>query len=240
MSKLELRDVAKSYEISAERVRAVDGVTLTLEPGELVAIYGPSGSGKSTLLMLAAGLLEADRGQVLFGGVDVGRLPARARAAHRLSLGFVFQTFQLMPGVSAVDNATLKLLAEGWKPGRAREQALGWLELVGLEGRSHHPPERMSMGERQRVAIARALANEPRLILADEPTGNLDTARGREILELLSRIARERQVGVLLATHDPEAARVADRVFELRDGQLRDRGTSRDDERPVERDRTAT
>ncbi len=236
MTRLELRNVAKSYDVGADRVRAVDGVSLTLEPGELVAIYGPSGSGKSTLLMLAAGLLEPDRGQILFGGEDIGRLPPRKRAAHRLSLGFVFQTFQLMPGVSAADNATLKLLAEGWKPGRAREQALRWLEVVGLAGRSHQPPERLSMGERQRVAIARALANEPRLILADEPTGSLDTARSREILELLSRIARERRVGVLLATHDPEAARFADRVFELRDGQLRDRIVARADER----DRTAT
>ncbi|HEX4806340.1 MAG TPA: ABC transporter ATP-binding protein [Conexibacter sp.] len=236
MSRLELRDVAKSYDVGAQRVRAVDGVSLTLEPGELVAIYGPSGSGKSTLLMLAAGLLEPDRGQIVFGGEDIGRLPQRERAAHRLSLGFVFQTFQLMPGVSATDNATLKLLAEGWKPGRAREQALRWLEVVGLDRRSDQPPERLSMGERQRVAIARALANEPRLILADEPTGSLDTARSREILELLSRIARERRVGVLLATHDPEAARFADRVFDLRDGQLRDRVVAHTDER----DRTAT
>lgn len=240
MSRLLLRDVAKSYAIGADRVRAVDGVTLALEPGELVAIYGPSGSGKSTLLMLAAGLLEPDRGQVLFGGVDISRLPARKRAAHRLSLGFVFQTFQLMPGVSAADNATLKLLAEGWSPGRARERALGWLEVVGLDGRSHQPPERMSMGERQRVAIARALANEPRLILADEPTGSLDTARSREILELLSRIACERQVGILLATHDPEAVRFADRAFELRDGRLQDRAVSREVGRAVQRDRTAT
>ncbi|HXE45982.1 MAG TPA: ABC transporter ATP-binding protein [Conexibacter sp.] len=240
MNRLELRDIAKSYDIGMERVRAVDGVTLTLEPGELVAIYGPSGSGKSTLLMLAAGLLEPDRGQIVFGGVDISHLPARKRAAHRLSLGFVFQAFQLMPGVSAADNATLKLLAEGWKPRRAREQAQRWLEVVGLDSRSHQPPERLSMGECQRVAIARALANEPRLILADEPTGSLDTARSGEILELLSRIARERRVGVLLATHDPEAARFADRVFELRDGQLRDRASSREDEHAAERDRTGT
>jgi putative ABC transport system ATP-binding protein len=241
VNRLELRDIAKSYDIGTERVHAVDGVTLTLEPGEVVAIYGPSGSGKSTLLLLSAGMLEPDRGQILFGGVDVGRLSARKRAAPRLSLGFVFQTFQLMPGVSAAHNATLKLLAEGWKPGRAREQALRWLELVGLDGRAHQPPERLSMGECQRVAIARALANEPRLILADEPTGSLDTARSGEILELLSRIAHERRVGVLLATHDPEAASFADRVFELRDGQLRDRAGSRPDhERASERDRTAT
>jgi putative ABC transport system ATP-binding protein len=240
VSKLELRDIAKSYEAGPEPVRAIDGVTLTLDAGEVVAIYGPSGSGKSTLLRLAGGLIEPDRGRVIFGGVDVGRLSKAGHAAHRRSLGLIDQAFHLMPGVSAADNATLKLLAEGWKPRRAREQALRWLEVVGLDGRQHHPPERMSMGERQRVAIARALANEPRLVLADEPTGNLDTARSAEILGLLAQIARERRIGVLLATHDPEAARYTDRVFELRDGRLKQRTTTDRDEAVVERDRTAT
>ncbi|MGB2712279.1 MAG: ABC transporter ATP-binding protein [Conexibacter sp.] len=223
MSALELSEVVKHYRSGDEVVRAVDGVTLTIAPGEILALYGPSGSGKTTLLLLAAGLLKPDDGDVRFDGVQVARLSRDESARYRRSLGFVFQSFHLMPAVPAIDNATLKLLADGLNPGRARKQAATWLARLGLADRAHHPPERLSMGERQRVAIARALANEPQLILADEPTGNLDSQRSRQTLALLAQICRERAVGMLLVTHDPEAADFADRVCDLRDGRLSER-----------------
>jgi putative ABC transport system ATP-binding protein len=223
VSGLELRDVVKHYVSGEETVRAADGVSLTVAPGEIVALYGPSGSGKTTLLLLAAGLLSPDRGDVRFGDRSVASLPRDEGARYRRSLGFVFQSFHLMPAVPALDNATLKLLADGLSPGEARTRASTWMARLGLADRAHHPPERMSMGERQRVAIARALANEPRLILADEPTGNLDSERSRQTLSLLAGICRERSVGMLLVTHDPEAAEFADRVCDLRDGRLSER-----------------
>jgi len=220
MSTLELDQVVKHYASGGELVRAADGVSLTLVPGEIVALYGPSGSGKTTLLLLAAGLLTPDAGDVRFGGRSIGRLSREEGAHYRRSLGFVFQSFHLMPAVPAIDNATLKLLADGVTPAHARKQATTWLARLGLADRAHHPPEKLSMGERQRVAIARALVNDPQLILADEPTGNLDSVRSRETLGMLSRLCRERGVGMLLVTHDPDAAHFADRVFDLRDGRL--------------------
>ncbi len=202
---------------------AADGVSLSVTPGEVVALYGPSGSGKTTLLLLAAGLMSPDAGDVRFGGRSIARLARDEAALYRRSLGFVFQSFHLMPSVPAIDNATMKLLADGLSPAKARKQAATWLARLGLAERVHHPPERLSMGERQRVAIARALANDPALILADEPTGNLDSVRSRQTLGLLSRLCRERSVGMLLVTHDPDAACFADRVFDLRDGRLAER-----------------
>jgi putative ABC transport system ATP-binding protein len=231
MSTLELLDVVKHYTSGGEAVRAADGVSLTIAPGEVVALYGPSGSGKTTLLLLAAGMLEPDAGDVRFGGRSIAHLSRDEGAHYRRSLGFVFQSFHLMPSVPAIDNATLKLLADGMSPARARKQATTWLARMGLADRAHHPPERLSMGERQRVAIARALANDPQLILADEPTGSLDSVRSRETLGMLSRLCRERSVGMLLVTHDRDAAAFADRVFDLRDGRLAER---------VQRDRAPT
>ncbi|MBS1869246.1 MAG: ABC transporter ATP-binding protein [Actinobacteria bacterium] len=220
MSTLELDRIVKHYDSGGERVRAADGVSLLIEPGEVVALYGPSGSGKTTLLLLAAGLLTPDAGDVRFAGRSIAGLSRDEGARYRRSLGFVFQTFHLMPSVPAIDNATLKLLADGLSPARARKQATTWLARLGLADRAHHPPEKLSMGERQRVAIARALANDPQLILADEPTGSLDSVRSRQTLALLARLCRERGVGMLLVTHDPDAAQFADRVFDLRDGRL--------------------
>jgi putative ABC transport system ATP-binding protein len=220
VSTLELRDLVKHYR-AADVVRAVDGVSLAISPGELVALYGPSGSGKTTLLLIIAGLLTADRGTVLFGGVDISSLGPRESARYRRrDVGFVLQSFHLMGGASALDNAGLKLLADGATLEEARTQALPWLERVGLGGRAEHTPDRLSTGERQRVAIARALVNEPRLLLADEPTGNLDARRSRQILELLRDVCEERGIPGLLATHDPQAAAVATRAHTLRDGQL--------------------
>lgn len=222
MSALELREVVKHYYTSAgETVKAVDGVSLTIAPGEFVALYGPSGSGKTTLLLLAAALIAPDRGNVLFAGRDLTGLSAREGSRYRLDdLGFVFQSFHLMAGASALDNAAIKLIGSGWRMDEARREARTWLTRVGLGGREDHRPESLSMGECQRVAVARALVNGPRLLLADEPTGNLDTKRSREVLTLLRDICHERQIPALVVTHDPQGATVADRVHTLRDGHL--------------------
>jgi putative ABC transport system ATP-binding protein len=231
---LELREVVKHYRTGEEIVPAVDGVSLTIDPGEVVALYGPSGSGKTTLLLLAAGMTAPDSGEVLFKGRSVGGLSARDGTRFRRSeLGFVLQQFHLIPCMPAIDNAALKLVADGMSRRAARKQAASWLERVGLAERRNHPPERLSTGERQRVAIARALANRPGLILADEPTGNLDTSRAQEILAMLADISHHEGVGVVLVTHDPEAAAFADRVRTLRDGKLTDAAPRATDVRAV-------
>ncbi len=219
---LELREVRKHYSgPDHETIRAVDGVSLSVAPGEFVALYGPSGSGKSTLLYLAAGLTLPDAGVVTFDGQDLATLSRRAAARHRRSeLGFVLQSSRLVPGLSAIDNASLKLIAEGASRTDARRRVAPLLDRLGLGARAGHRGSQLSRGERHRVALARALSNEPRLVLADEPTGSLDSQRGREVLALLAEICRERDVAVMLVTHDPAGAGFADRVHSLRDGQL--------------------
>jgi putative ABC transport system ATP-binding protein len=222
-SALELRELVKHYASGGETVRAVDGVSLRIEPGELVALYGPSGSGKSTLLMLIAALLAPDSGSIMFGGRDIASLSAGEAAEYRRhEVGLVSQEFHLIPGATALDNALIKLPVLGFSLKEARLRTLPWLERVGLGGRAEHTPERLSMGERQRVTIARALAAEPRLLLADEPTGNLDSARTNEILKMLREICRERGLPGLLVTHDSDALAFVDRVHTLRDGRLHD------------------
>jgi putative ABC transport system ATP-binding protein len=223
VSSLELREVTKHYSSGVETVKAIDGVSLTVSGGEFVALYGPSGSGKTTLLLLAAGLASPDSGTILFDGHDIGAFSERDSALYRRKdVGFVFQSFHLMPHTSALDNATIKLTGGGYTLREARNKALPWLERVGLAERLTQTPDRLSMGERQRVAIARALVNEPRLLLADEPTGNLDSRRSREILALMRDICHERDIPGVLVTHDPDAARFVDRVHTLRDGHLAD------------------
>jgi putative ABC transport system ATP-binding protein len=221
MNTLRLIEVVKHYPSLGETVRAVDGVSLEISPGELVALYGPSGSGKTTLLLLAAGLMAPDSGAVRFGERDIGTLSQRESARYRLrDVGFVFQSFHLMPGASALENALVKLPVDGYTVREARELTRPWLERVGLAERMDHLPAQLSMGERQRVAIARALVNEPRLLLADEPTGNLDSKRTREILALLRDVCREREIPGLLVTHDAEAIPFVNRTLTLRDGRL--------------------
>ncbi|MFZ2050219.1 MAG: ABC transporter ATP-binding protein [Solirubrobacteraceae bacterium] len=221
MSALELDQVVKHYQGGGETVKAVDGVCLLIPKGELVALYGPSGSGKTTLLLLAAGLMAPDSGTITFGGRQVGSMSEREGSKYRMrDVGFVFQSFHLMAGATALDNATIKLIGDGHTLADARKMAAPWLERVGLQTRARHMPDQLSMGERQRVAIARALVNEPRLLLADEPTGSLDSKRSREILAVLRDICHERRIPGLLVTHDPEARKFADRVHTLRDGHL--------------------
>jgi putative ABC transport system ATP-binding protein len=229
---LELHDLHKHYPTAGEEtVRAVDGVTLTVAGGEMLALYGPSGSGKSTLLLMIATLLKPTAGTVRIGGRDVSSLSEREASHFRLSeLGFIRQNFDLMPGISAIDNATLKLLKTmRWRAARAEVAPL--LERLGLGERLSHRAETLSMGERQRVMIARALSTKPRLLLADEPTGSLDSRRGQEVLALLLELCRERGVAVVLVSHDPIAARYADRVLSLRDGKLSDHEPNEPDQR---------
>jgi putative ABC transport system ATP-binding protein len=219
---LELRELIKHYPVaSGEPVRAVDGVSLSVAAGEFVALYGPSGSGKTTLLMLIAALLRPDGGTVLVDGRDVCKLNDRDAARYRLrELGFVRQSLNLIPGANALDNAALKLMGTDIGSRAARREVTPLLERLGLEQRATHRSEQLSMGERQRVMIARALSTHPKLVLADEPTGSLDTQRGQEVLGLLAEICRERDVAVVLVTHDPQAASYADRVHSLCDGRL--------------------
>jgi len=220
---LELERVLKRYRGGGEEVRAVDGVTLRVAPGEMLALHGPSGSGKTTLLLLAAALLAPDEGTIRFAGRELSSF-SEAQASEYLyrDVGFVYQNPVLMPRVSAIENASMKLIVGGVPMREAQARTLPWLERVGLGERLRRTPERLSSGERQRVAIARALAGEPRLILADEPTGNLDSARSIEIVRLLASVAHEREAAVLLVTHDLEAASIADRHLTLRDGRLVD------------------
>jgi putative ABC transport system ATP-binding protein len=220
---LALRDLVKHYRGDGETVRAVDGVTLRIQAGEFVALYGPSGSGKSTLLMLVAGLLAPDQGSIVFDGRDVAAFSARESAAYRRhDVGLISQEFHLIPGATALDNAMIKLPVLGYTLREARAKTLPWLERLGLGERASHRPEQLSMGERQRVAIARALVGEPGLLLADEPTGNLDSVRSKEILVLMGEICRERGIPGLLVTHDSDAISCVDAVHTLRDGRLLD------------------
>ncbi len=219
---LELRELVKHFPVaSGEPVRAVDRVSLKVEAGEFVALYGPSGSGKTTLLLLIAALLQPDAGAVLVDGCEISSLDDRQASRYRLhELGFVRQSLSLIPGANAVDNAALKLMGTAIGSREARRRVVPLLAQLGLEPRSRFRAEQLSMGERQRVMIARALSTDPKLLLADEPTGSLDTERGRRVLALIAETCRAREAAVLLVTHDPQAASFADRVFGLRDGRL--------------------
>jgi putative ABC transport system ATP-binding protein len=218
---LALEEVVKHFQGGGEEVRAVDRVSLVLRAGEMVALQGPSGSGKTTLLLLVAALIKPDQGSIRFDGRELGSLSEDQVSEYLLrDVGFIYQSFHLMPRVSVLENAAMKLMLGGTAMREAKERALPWVERVGLGERLEHTPEQLSGGERQRVAIARALTGEPRVVLADEPTGNLDSARSRDIVALLHQISREQDTGVLLVTHDGEAPSPADRRHMMRDGSL--------------------
>ena len=216
---LELRDVARTYD-GAPPVHAVAGVSLELPEGELAAVVGPSGSGKSTLMNLIGTLDRPTTGSLLIDGVDTGTLTERALSGLRSArIGFVFQQFHLLGGMSAIDNVATGLLYRG-ASGRARRQrAADALERVGLADRLDHRPDQLSGGERQRVAIARALVGEPAILLADEPTGNLDTAASAGIVDLLHRLHREGST-IVVVTHDSDVAAAMPRRISLRDGRI--------------------
>ncbi len=213
-------NLTKVYGQDDVAVTALDGINLGIEPGQFVAVMGPSGSGKSTLLHLLGGLDRPTAGRVIIDGQDVAQLnDDDLSELRRRRIGFIFQFYNLLPILSASDNVALPLILDGVKQAEARARAEEWLERVGLAERLDHRPDQLSGGQQQRVAVARALVAEPALILADEPTGNLDTRAGDEIAALLRRICEEWGRTILMVTHDPRISAYADRIVFLKDGQ---------------------
>lgn len=219
---IELRGISKRYGVSkSQQVSAADEVSITIRAGEFLALTGASGSGKSTLLHIIGAIERPDAGTVVVAGTDVTALRGAALAAYRRTVGFVFQRYNLLPALTALDNVIAPLLPyrTSWDK---RDRGRRLLADVGLADRAESLPSRMSGGEQQRVAIARALVNEPRLLLADEPTGNLDSQNAGEILQLLTRLRVSSQMTIVLASHDPQIAAGADRLIRLRDGAVTD------------------
>jgi putative ABC transport system ATP-binding protein len=218
---IELKEVTRIYKMGKEEIRALDGVSLTIPEGQFLAIFGPSGSGKSTLLHIIGGLDSPTSGVVIVDGKDLSKATDKELSAYRnTNVGFVFQMFNLQPAYTALENVALPLVFAKIPPKERRRRAIEALEAVGLSDRIGHRPSELSGGERQRVGIARALVNNPKIILADEPTGNLDTKTGARIVELLARLNEERGVTLVIVTHDPEVARHSHRIIFLRDGKI--------------------
>jgi len=217
----ELRGASRTFRRGSSTIAAVDSIDLAIPAGGVVALVGPSGSGKTTLLQLLGALDRASSGQVLFAGRDLGSLPDRELAGLRLrAFGFVFQQFNLIPTLTALENVEAGLAPIGFDGLELRQRSLSLLEEVGLAERADHLPSQLSGGEQQRVAIARALAKDPRVILADEPTGNLDSKTGNDIVELIAGLAARHGTTVIVATHDAELAARAPRRLAMRDGAL--------------------
>lgn len=218
---LSLRNLHHGYELGGQTLPVLRGVDVDVRAGEIVAIVGRSGSGKSTLLHLAGGLAAPDEGEVCLEGVALSSMNARGRAiARRRRVGFVFQAFHLLPGLDVIENVAMPLLLNGESRARARDRARPILEAVGISERAAHLPSELSGGELQRAAIARALVADPSLVLADEPTGNLDSTTASEIIDLLVSRVRGAGLAMMLVTHDPLIAAHADRVLTMADGLL--------------------
>jgi putative ABC transport system ATP-binding protein len=221
MTVLEARNVTKTYHDGKHDVSVLRGVSLAVERGEVVAIVGPSGSGKTTLLCILGCLLTPTSGHVVIGGqlLDAG-CPNHLRAIRRNAIGFVFQQFNLFPSLTAFENVQYALNLKGWRGAKARAEAERVLEAVGLGDRKDFRPRDLSGGQRQRIAVARAIAGPATVILADEPTGNLDSESGKRVLTLFRDLARSEGRALLIVTHDPLVNEIADRVVAIRDGQL--------------------
>lgn len=218
---IRLRGITRVYGQGAAEVRALDGIDLDVARGEFVAIMGPSGSGKSTAMNVLGCLDRPTTGQYLFDGVEVAGLSRDQRALLRRNyLGFVFQGYNLLPRTSALDNVELPLIYKGLPRAERVERATRALDLVGLRGRGHHDPSELSGGEQQRVAIARAIAGDPSVLLADEPTGNLDTKRSAEIMELLCQLREKHELTIIMVTHEDDMAAYADRLIWMVDGKI--------------------
>jgi putative ABC transport system ATP-binding protein len=218
---ISFRGITKTYGQGESEVRALDGIDMDILPGEFVGIMGASGSGKSTAMNIVGCLDQATHGSYRFSGVEVGDLSEKQRALlRRQYIGFIFQGFNLLNRTSAVENVELPLLYRRVKKKVRRERALAALELVGVGNRAHHHANELSGGQQQRVAIARALVTDPPLILADEPTGNLDSARSKEIMRLLVDLNRERKISIVMVTHEADIAAYCHRVVAFRDGKI--------------------
>jgi putative ABC transport system ATP-binding protein len=218
----ELRGVARTFRRGDATISALAGVDLTIAAGEIVAVEGPSGSGKTTLLQLLGALDRPTAGQVFFEGRDLSALGDHELAKLRLNaFGFVFQSFNLIPTLTAIENVESKLAPTGVRAAELRRRSSELLGEVGLADRADHLPSELSGGEQQRVAIARALATDPRVVLADEPTGNLDSTTGAEIIDLLTTLSEEHRQTVVLVTHDPDVAAKAQRMLRMHDGKVR-------------------
>ncbi len=221
MKVVELRDVYKIYRTEYYEVRALDGVSMDVGEGEFVVIMGPSGSGKSTLLNLIGCLDKPTEGEVLINGVETSRLnDNQLTELRRDTIGFIFQTYNLIPTLTALENVELPMIFKGVGRREREERAKELLKNVGLEKEMNRKPNEMSGGQQQRVAIARALANNPKILLCDEPTGNLDTRSGEQVMEIIRHQNEELGVTVILVTHDPSLAKYGDRVIRLRDGRI--------------------
>ena len=218
---VEARDIRKVYLAGTVRLEALRGVDFRVQRGEMVAIMGPSGCGKTTLLNCLSGLDAVDDGDVLIEGVSLAAMSDRQRTAYRgRRMGFAFQSYNLLPVLSALENVELPLLVSGRGTREARQRALRALEAVGLEDRARHRPNQLSGGQQQRVALARALVGDPAIIWADEPTGNLDSEAAEDILGLLARLNRERDLTFVIVTHAREVGERADRIVQMRDGRI--------------------
>jgi putative ABC transport system ATP-binding protein len=221
MALIELQDVTKTYRRDAEELGVLDRVTISVAEGEFLALMGPSGSGKSTLLNLLAGIDQPTRGSITVGGIEIGRLSEGALAAWRARhIGFIFQLYNLIPVLTAFENVELPLLLTSLSKKQRRDHVMTALGIVGLTDRASHYPRQLSGGQEQRVAIARAVVTDPTLLLADEPTGDLDAKAGAEVLTLLQRLNREYKKTIVMVTHDPHAAERASRVLHLEKGTL--------------------
>ncbi len=221
MHAIELENAVKTYQIGEVKTHALDGVSLSIAEGEFTALVGPSGSGKTTMLQLMGCLDKPNSGAVKINDQDVTKLSKNKRAdLRREKIGFIFQFFALIPVLTAYENVELPLLLNNVKAKERQERVMGLLEAVGLADRAGHRPDQMSGGEQQRVAIARALASYPLLVLADEPTANLDTANGAQAMEIMQRLNQETGTAFIFATHDPRVMSYAQRVIELQDGRV--------------------
>ncbi len=218
---IKLENITRDYRMGYDIVHAVCGISLEIKEGEFVALVGPSGSGKSTTMHIIGGLDTPTSGRVIVDGQDLSRASDKELAHYRnRKIGFVFQAFNLHPTYTAVENVALPLVFAGMPLKKRTELAVAALETVGMAERALHRPNQLSGGERQRVSIARALVTQPKIILADEPTGNLDSKNGKHVIELLSRLNSEKGITLIIVTHDMEIARTAERMIKMRDGRI--------------------
>jgi putative ABC transport system ATP-binding protein len=230
MSVIQLENATKIYTVGEVETRALDGVSMSIEEGEFTALVGPSGSGKTTLLQMMGCLDMPNSGTVKLNGRDVTRFNANQRAdLRREVIGFIFQFFALVPVLNAYENVELPLLLNGIDTKERKDRVMNMLEAVDLADRANHRPNQMSGGEQQRVAIARALATRPSMVLADEPTANLDTANGKQAMEIMQRLNQETGTAFIFATHDPRVVSFARRVVKMRDGRLVDGNSENND-----------